>query len=394
MSRGDVMMANGKVGANADLEMSDDEFRQVVRSWIENNYPLAVRNSTRRVPFEIARPWYTKLQERGWLAPGWPVEYGGQGFPIIKRLILLEELERFGAVRLNDIGVTMIGPLIIKYGTDEQRARFLPRILSGDHVWCQGYSESNAGSDLASLRTEATKDGNEWVINGEKIWTTRGANSNWMFGLFRTSHSGRKQEGISFLLVPMDSEGLTVRPIRDISGDEELCQTLFENVRVPLDNLVGEVGNGWQMANALLGLERVTLGSPKHSENALAQLARLMERNATWEDAAITDRFVQLQMDLEDHTTLYKMFVDRLRRGDELGSDVSILKINQTELYQRITDMMLTLAHEYAGLSGPIPGTDIAASEQYLVARPTTIFGGTSEIQRNILATKVLGLPR
>jgi alkylation response protein AidB-like acyl-CoA dehydrogenase len=263
--------------AAAGGSLSDEEFRSVARRWICDNYPLAVRNPPKRLRFAEAKPWYLKLSERGWLAPSWPVEHGGLGLSIVKQLILIEELERFGAARLNDMGVVMIGPLLIRFGTVAQRAHFLPKILSGEYIWCQGYSEPNAGSDLASLRTEAIRDGDEWIINGQKIWTTRGADANWMFGLFRTSKVGKKQEGISFLLVPMNSAGLSVKPILDISGDDELCETFFDNVRVPASNLVGQVDKGWTIANALLGLERIFLGLPKHSSYALAQLRKLMQ---------------------------------------------------------------------------------------------------------------------
>jgi alkylation response protein AidB-like acyl-CoA dehydrogenase len=312
----------------------------------------------------------------------------------VRQLIITEELARFGAVRLNETGIVMIGPLIIHYGTDAQRAHFLPRILSGEDAWCQGYSEPNAGSDLASLKSRAERQGDEWVINGEKIWTTRGANCNWMFGLFRTSQEKRKQEGISFLLLPMDAPGISVRPILDISGDEDLCQVRFENVRVPADYLVGGVGQGWKMANAILGFERISLGSPKQSENALAQLNEVMRRVKAWDDPVSVSRYVQLRLDLEDHTALYQTFVDRLRDGGDLGADVSVLKINQSELYQRLTEMTLLICEEDAGRVGALPGTDVSVGEQFLIARPTTIFGGTSEIQRNILAARVLGLPR
>jgi alkylation response protein AidB-like acyl-CoA dehydrogenase len=378
----------------SDNELSGEEFRLRAREWIADNYPFEVRNSPKRVPFEVALPWYQALHARGWLAPGWPVEHGGQGMSSVRQLIITEELARFGAVRLNETGIVMIGPLIIHYGTDAQRAHFLPRILSGEDAWCQGYSEPNAGSDLASLKSRAERQGDEWVINGEKIWTTRGANCNWMFGLFRTSQEKRKQEGISFLLLPMDAPGISVRPILDISGDEDLCQVRFENVRVPADYLVGGVGQGWKMANAILGFERISLGSPKQSENALAQLNEVMRRVKAWDDPVSVSRYVQLRLDLEDHTALYQTFVDRLRDGGDLGADVSMLKINQSELYQRLTELTLLICEEDAGRVGALPGTDVSVGEQFLIARPTTIFGGTSEIQRNILAARVLGLPR
>jgi alkylation response protein AidB-like acyl-CoA dehydrogenase len=379
--------------AAADASLSDEEFRSVARRWIGDNYPLTIRNPPKRLRFAAAKPWYLKLSERGWLAPGWPVECGGLGLSIVKQLILIEELEQFGAARLNDMGVVMIGPLLIRFGTDAQRAHFLPKILSGDYVWCQGYSEPNAGSDLASLRTEAMRHGDEWIINGQKLWTTRGADANWMFGLFRTSKTGKKQEGISFLLVPMTSKGLSVKPILDISGDDELCETFFDNVRVPVSNLVGEVDEGWSIANALLGLERIFLGLPKHSSYALGQLRKLIQLTGGSSNNAIVDRFIQLKLDLEDHIALYEGFVDRLKESGDFGPDVSILKIHQTELYQRITDMLLSVAGEDAALLAPV-ADGVFPAGQFLVARPTTIYGGTSEIQRNILATRVLGLPR
>jgi len=381
--------------AAADAALSDEEFRLAARRWIEENYPLDVRNPPKRLRFAAARPWYDALSRRGWLAPGWPVEHGGLGLSIVKQLILIEEQERFGAARLNDMGVVMIGPLLIRFGTDAQKAYYLPRILSGEHAWCQGYSEPNAGSDLASLRCEAVRDGDDWVINGQKIWTTRGADANMMFGLFRTGKTGRKQEGISILLLPMDSPGLTISPILDISGDDELCESFFDNVRVPGDGLVGEVDKGWAIANALLGLERIFLGLPKHSAYALSRLEALMALTGADRDPVAVDRFVQLRFDLEDHIALYERFVDELRETGSLAPDISILKVHQTELYQRITDMLLSVAGEDAGLAEPIPDSDgLFPAGQFLLARPTTIFGGTSEIQRNILATRVLGLPR
>lgn len=377
-----------------DIALSDEAFRDTVRSWIRENYPLEVRHATKRIPFDHARPWFNALRERGWFAPGWPAEQGGLGLSSIKRLILTEELERFGAVRINDMGVIMVGPLLMLHGTEAQRQRFLPAILNGEHRWCQGYSEPNAGSDLASLRSEAVLDGDEWVVNGEKLWTTRGADSNWMFGLFRTSRESRKQDGISFILIPMNAPGVTVRAIPDIAGDAELCQTLLEDVRVPRENLVGAPGKGWSIANALLGFERIGLGSPRLSEYALALLGELMTHTGNWSKGAVLDRYVQLRMDLEDHSALYQRFVGQLKAGEELGPDVSILKIHQTELYQRITEMLVAEAGDEAGLQGYLPGTKVAVSEQFLVSRPTTIYGGTSEIQRTIVATRVIGLPR
>lgn len=380
--------------AAADAAMPDDEFRLLVRAWIAENYMLE-RNPRNRPRFAYAKPWYVKLAERGWLAPGWPVEHGGSGLSIIKEVILVEEQERFGCARLNDMGVVMIGPLLIRFGTDEQRRRFLPHILSGEHAWCQGYSEPGAGSDLASLRTEAVRDGDEWVVNGQKSWTTRGNDANWMFALLRTEKSGKKQEGISFFLLPMDSPGITVEPIRDLSGGTELCQTFFDNVRVPHANLVGAANQGWPIANALLGLERIYVGLPKHSAHALARFHDLLTLTGAWADPAAVDHYVRLQFDLDDHVALYERAIERINATGKFPPDISLLKISQTELYQRITEAMLAYGGELSGALDPLVEADnLFPAGQFLLARPTTIYGGTSEVQRNILATRVLGLPR
>ena len=386
-------------GSNAqhhdDRSLSDEEFRKVVRTWIAENYPLSVRNPPHRLPFAEVKPWYMALSRRGWLAPGWPVEYGGAGLPITKQLILAEEQEAYGAARVNDMGVVMLGPVLLRFGTQEQRDFFLPKVLSGEHTWCQGYSEPGSGSDLASLRTEAVRDGDEWVINGQKIWTTRGADANWMFGLFRTSKEGKKQEGISFILVPMDSEGLSVRPIPDISGGKELCETFFDNVRVPVSNLVGELNKGWTVANALLGFERIFIGLPKQSSYALHQLEMQMRRKGLFDEPVYLEQYTRLRCDLEDHIALYEGFIDRFERAGSVGPEVSILKIHQSELFQRITDMLLAVSGEEAALLEPMKDNqDIFPSGQFLIARPATIYGGSSEIQRNIVAARVLGMPR
>lgn len=383
-----------KSRAAADAALSDDEFRVVVREWIARNYMLE-RNLRIRPSFDYALPWYLKLSERGWLASGWPVEHGGLGLSITKQVIIVEEQERHGCCRLNEMGVVMVGPLLIRFGTEAQRAFFLPKILNGEIRWCQGYSEPGAGSDLASLRTEAIREGDEWIVNGQKIWTTRANDSNWIFALLRTDKTGRKHDGISMFLMPMNSPGISVKPIRDLTGGEELCHTFFENVRVPHANLVGELHKGWSVNSALLGLERIYVGLPKHSAYALAQLHELMTLTGAWADAAAVDRFTQFQFDLEDHIALYEAALEQISRTGEFSSDISLLKLNQTELCARITEAMMDLGGEIAGLLDPLVEHDnLFLSNQFLLARPTTIFGGTSEIQRNILATRVLGLPK
>ena len=233
---------------------------------------------------------------------------------------------------------------------------FLPKILAGEHIWCQGYSEPNAGSDLASLRTEAVLDGEHWVVNGQKIWTTFANDANWIFMLVRTDKSAKKQEGISFLLVPMDSPGITVRPIVNLDQHDEFCEVFFDNVRVPKDNLVGEVNKGWTMAKALLDFERIAIGSPKLSSYALGRLKLLAERMGVAEDPVFRDRYTALRLDLADLKALYETFAEKLKRGEPLGADVSMLKVFQSELFQRITDTMLEVAGENAGLLDPLDG--------------------------------------
>ncbi len=374
--------------------MDDDAFRLMVRSWVVAHYPEDLRNPPKRLHWRDNKVWYHKLAEKGWLCPGWPAAHGGMGLDAGKQIVFMEECERHGVARTNDHGIIMVGPLLIQYGTEAQRAEFLPKILSGDHVWCQGYSEPNAGSDLASLRTAAVSDGDDWVVNGQKIWTTLANDANWIFLLVRTDPAAKKQEGISFLLVPMDSPGITVRPIVNIDLHDEFCEVFFDAVRVPKRWTVGAVNQGWTMAKNLLGFERIYLGSPKLSGYALSRLKLLAERMGVWDDAAFRDRYTGLSMEMADLKALHATFVDIVRRGLPLGPDVSMLKVIQTELFQKITDAMMDIAGENAGLLEPIEGNrNLHPAGQFIQARPSTIYGGSNEIQRNILARNVLALP-
>ena len=378
-----------------DLNALDDEsFRLVVRRWIEANYPPELRNPPKRLHWEENNPWYFKLAEKGWLCPGWPREYGGLGLGPIKQIIFTEELERWGCARSNDHGIIMVGPLLIRYGSEEQKKHYLPKILSGEHVWCQGYSEPNSGSDLASLRTSAVLDGDEYVVNGQKIWTTLASDANWIFLLVRTDPTAKKQEGISFLLVDMNTPGITVRPIINLEMHDEFCEVFFDNVRVPKANLVGQLNKGWDMAKALLSFERIYLGSPRQSAYALTRLKQLAEKMGVFDDPSFAGTYAKLRTDFEDLKSLYGRYVEVLKRGQSLGADVSQLKIVQSELFQRITETMMAISAENAGLMEPMEGNrNLNPAGLYIQARPTTIYGGTSEIQRNIIAKNVLGLP-
>ncbi|MDO9710168.1 acyl-CoA dehydrogenase family protein [Paracraurococcus lichenis] len=379
----------------AELDgLEDEHFRQVVRAFLHENYPEHLRNPPKRLHWDENKEWYFKLAEKGWLCPGWPSAHGGLGLSPAKQIILTEEYERHGVARTNDHGIVMLGPLVIKYGTEEQKQRFLPKILTGEHIWCQGYSEPGAGSDLAALRTEAVLDGDHYVVNGQKIWTTLAMDANWIFLLVRTDKNAKKQEGISFLLVDMKTPGITVRPIINLEMHDEFCETFFDNVRVPKENLVGQLNKGWDMAKALLGFERIFLGSPRQSGYALSRLKILAERMGVAEDPQFQDSYAKLRLEFEDLKALYGTFVDRLKRGQSLGPDVSMLKIIQTELFQKITDTMLEIAGENAGLMEPMEGNrDLNIGGLYIQARPATIYGGSNEIQRNILSKNVLGMP-
>jgi len=376
-------------------EMEDADFRALARDFAETQYPDIPRFAQRRLRWPEVRPWYATLARHGWLAPTWPQDRGGMGLNAVKHLILIEEFERFGCARVHDIGTVMLGPLLMQYGTPAQQDHYLPRILRGEDIWAQGYSEPGAGSDLAALRTAARLEGDGWVIDGQKTWATLGADANMVFVLARTDNRGKKQEGISFFLVPMDAPGVSVRPIENLEGHSEFCEIFFDNVRIPLGNVVGAVDQGWSIAKALLGHERVFIGAPRLSASALSRLEGLARANGAWSDPGFSDRFGILAMDLDDLSDLFETYVRRLREGAPIGPDVAVLKIFQSELYQRISEEMMMISGGLAGTRlGDQGDTRLDPAGAYLAARPTTIFGGTTEIMRNMLARGSLALPR
>ena len=393
---GDPLTAVVDEPADGDWNaLSDDAFRTVVRRWLEREYPADMRYLSQRLRWQEIKPWYLKLAEKGWVAPAWPVEYGGMGLSPAKLLIIIDEQESFGVARAPDMGIHLVGPLLIKHGTPEQRARYLPRILAGDEVWCQGYSEPNAGSDLASLKTEARRDGDEFVINGQKTWTTLAQDATHMFCLARTSTDGKPQEGISFFFIDMQQTGVTIRPIRNLAGQEEFCEVFLDDVRVPADCLVGEINQGWTIAKALLSFERIFLGSPKQSQSALKRLEAIAQACGLYDDAAFADKITRLKLDVLDLETTYKRFADIVRRGETLGADVSLLKIWSSETFARLSELMLEAAGADGAVVGKIDfsGAHVDILNQFYNARPATIYAGSNEIQRNILAKHVLRLP-
>ncbi|MGE0483842.1 MAG: acyl-CoA dehydrogenase [Gammaproteobacteria bacterium] len=375
--------------------LSDSDFRRVVRHFFETEYPADMRYPSARPRWAEIKPWYLKLSAQGWVAPAWPAAHGGMGLSPSKLLIFIEEQERWGVGRAPDMGIQMVGPLLIRHGTEEQRARYLPKILAGENVWCQGYSEPNAGSDLASLRTEAVADGDEFVINGQKTWTTLAQDATHMFCLARTSKEGKQQEGISFFLIDFAQPGVTIRPIRNIAGHEEFCEVFLDNVRVPADCLVGGINKGWTIAKALLGFERIFIGSPKQSQYCLKRLEAMAEAGGLDHDPAFAERLARLKLDVLDLETTYQRFADIVRRGETLGPDVSLLKIWGTETFARLSELMVEAAGAEGAVSGRVTVGDaeVDVLSQFYNARPATIYGGSNEIQRNIIAKNVLNLP-
>ena len=377
--------------------LSDDDFRAAFRDLVERRLPADLRFMRKQRPlFDEVAVWYHALAEEGWLSPVWPVKHGGMGLNPAKHMIYVEEWGRLGCPRIPDHGLGLIGPLLIEHGTEEQKEYYLPKILTGEHVWCQGYSEPNSGSDLASLRTAAVRDGDDFVVNGQKIWTTLAHCANWIFALVRTSRDEKvRQKGITVLLIDMTTPGVKVRPIANLRGETDFCEVFFDNVRVPAGNVVGEVDQGWNVAKSVLGHERIFLGATTRPEIAMERLDKLARARGAFDDPAFRSRYAKHRLDLYDLGSAFDRFAKVLRDGGELGADVSLLKIFTTELYQRITEEMLLLAGEDARYFDDIEaGNDeVDAMNLFLDSRAPAIFGGSNEIQKNILAKAVLGLP-
>jgi hypothetical protein len=376
-------------------QLSDEAFRLHVRQDFEQHYPGELRYLPHRLRWSQLRDWYRRMAAKGWLAPAWPLEYGGMGLSHSKLLIFLEEQERWGIARYQDHGVLMIGPLLVRYGTEAQRQRYLPPILACEEIWCQGYSEPNAGSDLASLRTRADRDGDGFIVNGQKTLTTLAMDATHIFVLARTDAAAKKQEGISFLLIDIHSPGIRIRPIRDIAGNEEFCEVFFDNVRVPADGLLGELNKGWTIAKSLLGFERIALGTPKLCEYGLQVLTRIAQATGAAGDPVFRDKYAALQLDVAHLADAYTGFAEILVRGDPIGQDVSLLKIWSTETFQRIAELSIETAGPAGALTGKVRlgAEDLNVVGSWYKARPATIYGGSNEIQRNIIARQVLDLP-
>src|SRR6218665_393237 len=379
--------------------MPEAPFRRMLRAFLRQHYPAPLRYLSPRARLSEMRAWYLRLSAQGWIAPSCPQAHGGMGLPADKLIAWIEELEQYGVARAPDQGIVMIGPLLIQHGTPGQQQRFLPKILSGEHVWCQGYSEPNAGSDLAGLRTEAVRaqdaQGEHFIVNGQKIWTTLAQDANHIFMLVRTDKNAKKEAGISFLLCDLRTPGITIRPIQTLAGEPDFCALFFDHVRVPAENLVGQLHAGWSIAKALLGFERLFLGSPKQSQYALGQLERLAQARRLFADPVFVQRYTALRLDVADLSAAYAGFANIVKAGKPLPASVSLLQNWASETYHRIGALLVEASEEQGAIAGDqeLDGQTFNALAPLIGASSAMIYGGTNEIQRNILARQVLHLP-
>lgn len=387
-------------------------FRDEVRAFLKDAVPAAVREKTEQcIPYSKAdrQQWQRRLFEQGWGAPAWPVEFGGTGWDAVQRHIFEEECAAAGSPEQLSFGLKMVAPVIQKYGNKAQQDRFLPRILSGEDWWCQGYSEPGAGSDLASLKTTAQKDGDDYIVNGQKTWTTLAQHADWIFCLVRTNPEVRKQEGISFLLIDMKTPGITVRPIIMLDDGHEVNEVWFDNVRVPATNLIGEENKGWTYAKFLLGHERTNIARVGRSKAALKLVKSAAARQIgndgkpLLQDVRFRDRLAQIELDLMALEITNLKLVSQDGRQHAPGPEASILKVKGSEIQQAITALASQVAGPYAAahilpddtvheLSSAFPAEQEHLTAHYFNYRKTSIYGGSNEVQKTIICRMILGL--
>ncbi|RNF34284.1 acyl-CoA dehydrogenase family protein [Paracoccus methylarcula] len=390
-----------------DLDFTPEEraFRDEVRAFLKDNLPEELAEKVaagKELTKEDLLRWQAILHARGWLAATWPEEYGGPGWSAVERHIFAEECALHNAPRLVPFGLNMLGPVLLKFGTEEQRREILPRILDGSDWWCQGYSEPGAGSDLASLKTKAVRDGDHYVVNGQKTWTTLGQHANKIFCLVRTSTEGKPQEGISFLLVDLDTKGVEMRPIRLIEGGHEVNEVFFTDARVPAANLVGEENQGWTIAKYLLTHERTNIAGTGFSMKDMERFHRL-SRQMTRDGRKIADNPVYAARAAEIETELEALRITNLRMlanakgGAAGGIESSMLKLKGTQVRQAIQDLYRSalgpqaapMANELSENELAVPVEAARAAPAYFNNRKLSIFGGSNEIQRNIVAKEL-----
>src|SRR5436190_727294 len=373
-----------------DLNFSAEEsaFRDEVRSWLRANLPSDLREKVENYAHlsrEDLLRWHRILAKQGWVAPAWPKEWGGTGWNVVQRYLFEEELGYAGSPPIIPFGVTMCAAVLLQFGSDAQKKRFLPRIFRGEDFWCQGYSEPGSGSDLASLKTKAVRNENFYSVSGQKIWTTLAHYADWIFCLVRTDSGEKRQEGISFLLIDMKTPGITIRPLILMDGAHEVNEVFFDDVKVPIENRVHDEGKGWTVAKYLLGYERMNTGRIGASKRELEKVKEFSKNIA---DSRFRDRLSRLEVELMALEITNLRFLDRMRRtGQPPGADVSMLKIKGTEIQQGLTE----LAYDAMDPAASDELSD-AVRKRYLSMRKTTIYAGSNEIQRNTIAKMTLGL--
>ena len=386
-----------------DLTYTDKQvaFRAEVRDWLATNVPKAPLASFDTAEgFEAHREWERTLAKGNWGMVTWPTEFGGRGCDLIEWLIFEEEYYRAGApLRVNQNGIFLLGPTLMEYGTPEQKARFIPAMASGDEIWAQGWSEPNAGSDMAAIRCRADREGDEYVINGQKIWSTRAVFADWVFGLFRTDPESERHHGISKILVPLNAEGVTVRPIPQLNGLPGFAEIFFDDVRVPVFNRLGGEGEGWRIAMATAGFERgLMLRSPARFQQASKRLVELYrQRGDDIIDPAAEDAVVRCYMDAEAYALSTYQTASKLVAGGSIGPEASCNKIFWSEMDLLIHETAMKLLGPRAEIE-PTTAAEIAELGTWLdgfqFAQSGPIYAGTNEIQRNIIAERMLGMPR
>jgi alkylation response protein AidB-like acyl-CoA dehydrogenase len=383
-----------------DLRFSadDEAFRQQVRGWLEEHLvgefaELGDAGGPGREHegFETRREWERLLGAHGWIGLGWPAEHGGRGATLMQQVVFHEEYAKARAPhRVNHIGEQLLAPTLLGCGTDEQRERFLPGIRTGEQLWCQGYSEPGAGSDLAGVRTTATRDGDEWVVTGQKVWTSLAHVADWCFVLARTDPDAAKHAGLSYLLVPMKQAGIDIRPIVQITGTSEFNEVFFDGARTAADNVVGAPGDGWRVAMATLAFERgvATLGQQIGFARELDRVIDVARRTGLMDDPIIADQLTQAWVDLR----VLRYTALRMLSRDEPGVEASIAKLLWSRWHQRLGELAMLVQGAAATVTGK-DGLD-ELQRLFLFTRADTIYGGSDEIQRNIIAARMLGLPR
>ncbi len=403
-----------------DLAFNTEElaFQKEVRDWITANMPAEVAEESRRsrtshVSKERLLQWQKKLAGKGWLCPNWPKEYGGPGWNSTQKFIFEMEMARADSPYLSSFSIKMVAPVIMKFGSEAQKKRFLPKIAAAEELWCQGYSEPGSGSDLASLLTKAEKQGDHYIVNGQKIWTTNAHFADWIFCLVRTSNEGKRQEGISFLLIDMKSPGITIDPIYLVDGTRtpmrhEVNQVFFTDVKVPVENLVGEENKGWTYAKFLLEFERGGQAFGPRLRKAFRHLQTLSRSQMSGgeplsSDAGWREKMAAIEMEIDAVEMNELMFYSSLKTGDAPGNMGSVVKMRGTEVGQKVTELAVeavgwygvpfTELRNYDSNIVPVGGEYVDdVSPRYFNNRKTTIYGGSSEVQRNVLAKAMLGL--